>query len=701
MSAASQCASLFDAVEQSSIDDFCSILSSTKERTAFLDCIKSTQFQKPHARRLFSALIHHLEHVITDELYVPASAYDDDEDRRTSNGSSSNKRSSEVSQVAVTPDVESTQALHFLKYTAMLAQAYIVNTISRRPTKESNGKRIYDILEEVWKITECLHKSLFDLNSCGVEGISVQRTIALLCETYWNGQFADRAEIVTQLIPLLVLRTLDGNATKADVKRLWNMRKTLFLLDFEEESISYLRSLLLRTVSSPLYIKSTEGRRMISFLFQLDASLVKDLHQSIRAQIPMAKGSTLQVYGEIYFRAWKESTLSSEEPDAADDDDDDEDSSTTANVIQTAIEENVLQDLMFASIHVASPHMATSLRTILEPLHSQKKSPEVDQLLFRMYNPILWRALSAANPLVRVHASSILAKTFPLRDPTAGKIHLKVVNDKSVESLLNLLNDEDHKVRVAGCDATIRILGVYWDALSSTDIRSLLNQIVMKHANDSTSSAVRVQAVNGITLLLEADASHGVLRPLLPFLGDLIHDRVERVRLATVKLLLTLKKMKGFKYYHTVPSNHLLSRLAAEGEGVQNPTGPVASALTELLSNSYFPQGVKGSEQMRRTLTFLEENPKAARVFYTNIANQLDIRSTSKLIVMLMKTLKLGVDRDIADMNARKKKRRRNGEEEEVEEYSDGVTASNTSLMSGISQTLLNLLTSVRPSLLD
>lgn len=714
-SVATQCASLFEAVEENSnsIDPIVDLLSSTKERSNIIECIKSTKFHKNHARRLFSALGPLLQNSIDQETYVPASAFDEEERRssndsanytnRGSTGGSSNlsKRHSAVSQMIVVPDEDSTKAMNFMKYTAIVAEAYVTNIISRRATNDTSGIRVYDVMKEVWDIIDLLHESLFSLHSCGNEGVSVQRSIVLLCETYWSGHFVQRDEFITQLIPLLVLKTLDGNATKADIKRLWNMRDALGLLNFQDETIAQLRSFLLKTVSSPLYIKNVEGRKMISFLFQLDAGLAKDLHQSIKAQIPMAKRSTLEVYGDIYFRAWKESTQASQELRSHEEEseDDDGDSSQRGRSIQDTIEENVLQDLMFASVHVASPHMATSLRTILEPLYAQKKNPEVEQMLFRMYTPIIWRSLSAANPMVRVHASSILSRTFPLRDPTKGKIHLKEVNDKSVESLLNLMNDVDHKVRVGGCVATIHILGVYWDALSSKDIRALLNQVIMKHASDASSSAVRVQAVNGITQLLDAKASHGVLRPLLPLLGDLIHDRVERVRLATVRLLLKLKKMKGFKYYHTVPSNHLLSRLGAEGEGVKQPTGPVASALTELLSNSYFPQGVKGSEQMRRTLLFLEKNRKAARVFYSNIGYQLEIRSTSKLIVMLMKTLKLAMDRDVATVEASKKKRRRNdSEDEEEQEYSDGVIASNTTLMSGIAQTLLTLLGSVSPA---
>ena len=125
------------------------------------------------------------------------------------------------------------------------------------------------------------------------------------------------------------------------------------------------------------------------------------------------------------------------------------------------------------------------------------------------------------NPLVRIHASSILPEVFPLHDPLAGKIHLRAVTEKSVETLIGLLNDYDPKVRVAGCNAAVRILGMYWDALSSQDIRSLLNEIIMNHANDTSSAAVRAQAINGISLLLDAEQSHAVLRPLLPLLGNL------------------------------------------------------------------------------------------------------------------------------------------------------------------------------------
>jgi condensin-2 complex subunit G2 len=84
---------------------------------------------------------------------------------------------------------------------------------------------------------------------------------------------------------------------------------------------------------------------------------------------------------------------------------------------------------------------------------------------------------------------------------------------------------------------------------------SLHIDIVVQHASDKSSLAVRAGAVHVISLLLEAGESHAVLRALLPSIGNLINDKVERVQLATVKLLLQVKKIRGIKYYHGVPWN--------------------------------------------------------------------------------------------------------------------------------------------------
>ena len=166
-------------------------------------------------------------------------------------------------------------------------------------------------------------------------------------------------------------------------------------------------------------------------------------------------------------------------------------------------------------------------------------------------------------------------------------------------------------------------------------------EIIAKQASDMTSAPVRTTAIETITSLLSEDKTHAVLRPLLPSLGNVIHDKNEKVRLAVVRMLLFVKSLKGMKYYHVVPAKHLLARLADEGRGKNNPIGPVAQALTELLSNSFFPTGNKKTmaDVIGRTFRLLQDEPAAALVFYKNASTQLSVHSIAKLISALMKCL--------------------------------------------------------------
>ena len=53
--------------------------------------------------------------------------------------------------------------------------------------------------------------------------------------------------------------------------------------------------------------------------------------------------------------------------------------------------------------------------------------------------------------------------------------------------------------------------------------------------------------LQGIQTLLDNHLTHAVLAAQMPTLGDLFHDKIEKVRLEFVKLLLKLKHIRVFK----------------------------------------------------------------------------------------------------------------------------------------------------------
>jgi hypothetical protein len=162
----------------------------------------------------------------------------------------------------------------------------------------------------------------------------------------------------------------------------------------------------------------------------------------------------------------------------------------------------------------------------------------------------------------------------------------------------------------------------------------------MNHASDTASASVRSSALDAITLILHNPVSLPVLRPLLSKLGNLIHDRVEQVRAACVRMLLQIKKIPGIKYYHVIPVDHLTARLAAEGRA-NNPTNTVSALLTGLMINSYIPQSsTEENQQLNRTITFVKSHPEAATVFYQNVSKYLSSTEVEKLAVLLFRYVK-------------------------------------------------------------
>jgi condensin-2 complex subunit G2 len=142
--------------------------------------------------------------------------------------------------------------------------------------------------------------------------------------------------------------------------------------------------------------------------------------------------------------------------------------------------------------------------------------------------------------------------------------------------------------------------------------------LVVKHASDATSIAVRAGAVNAIAHILATPSSHAILRELLPPLGNLIHDKAEKVRLAVVKLLQRIKKVPNIKYYKVVSVHHLMARLVAEQPKKANNNSVIAG-LTELMVNSYAPENADVEQLVGRTQKFLADYPRAAPTFYSHL----------------------------------------------------------------------------------
>ncbi|GLD93520.1 hypothetical protein PINS_up002112 [Pythium insidiosum] len=251
-------------------------------------------------------------------------------------------------------------------------------------------------------------------------------------------------------------------------------------------------------------------------------------------------------------------------------------------------------------------------------------------MLYRISSPILWRGVKAANDSVRRQAAILLFDNFPLRDPQFNHEAMDRALQKQFDAFEELLEDSHPAVRIAAISGVAKVLSVYWELLPAETIRCFISKLVVDLVNDASSSAVRAAVFEGIQFILDNHNAHAILKPLLPMLAPLIHDRHERVRAEFAALLVRIKSIRNLHFYDIVPVNELLERLVIDRE-----CPLVRKQLVLLFLNSYFPQSVGGSSQVARCLSLVKKHPEAAMVFYGHVADHASVGSVCKLAALL------------------------------------------------------------------
>ncbi|NXO63515.1 CNDG2 protein, partial [Phainopepla nitens] len=270
---------------------------------------------------------------------------------------------------------------------------------------------------------------------------------------------------------------------------------------------------------------------------------------------------------------------------------------------------------------------------MLTYFHKQSKVRQgVEEMLYRLYQPILWRALKARNSEVRANAAFLFVDAFPVRDPSFTAEEMDREIQKQFEELFSLLEDPHPVVRSAGILGVTQITAKYWEMIPSTILADLLKKITGELACDITSADVRCSVFKCLPIILDNQLSHPLLEQLLPVTKHSLHDNSEKVRVAFVEMLLKVKATKAAKFWNICPMEHLLSRLEADCR-------PVSRRIVNLLLNSFFPTAQPEEVWCERCVTLIQMNPAAARKFYQYACEFTAPTNIAKLMLTIRRCL--------------------------------------------------------------
>ncbi|KAK2511302.1 Ncapg2 [Columba guinea] len=439
----------------------------------------------------------------------------------------------------------------------------------------------------------------------------LQSAIQGVCEVWWEKGLEGKEQLGKTLFIILLRKSLKKSATGADIVRLWNLHQTLLCFDYDSEESNEVKDLLLQCFMSVKHIKKEEGRRFLSFLFSWNINFIKMIHGTVKNQLQFFQRSLMEYISEVYFRACKK---------------------VSGEFLE--ILESCIQDFMHHGIHLPrSSSVHSKVREMLSYFHKQSKVRQgVEEMLYRLYQPILWRALKARNSEVRSNAAFLFVDAFPVRDPSFSAEEMENEIQKQFEILFILLEDPHPVVRSTGILGVTQITTKYWEMIPPTVLADLLTKLTGDLAYDITSADVRCAVFKCIPIILDNKLSHPLLEQLLPAVRNSLHDNSEKVRVAFVDMLLKIKATKAAKFWKICPMEHLLSRLEADSR-------PVSRRIVNLLFNSFFPFNHPEDVWCERCVNLIQMNSAAARKFYQYAYEYTAPTNIAKLMLTIRRCL--------------------------------------------------------------
>ncbi|KAG9274713.1 condensin-2 complex subunit G2 [Astyanax mexicanus] len=515
-------------------------------------------------------------------------------------------------------------------------------------------------------LLDCAH-ILNSVESClPLSEVPLQQAVHWLLECWWKRGLQGKEELGWTAFVVCLENTVTLKQSVSELNRLFSLRDVLLTVDFQSERGQYITSPLLQCFLSTNLIKREEGKRFLAFLFGWDVNFISMIHGTIKNQLPYFSKAVAADVAEIYFRAWKKAS----------------------SPFLEEIESTCIQDFMQHAllVHKNSP-VHPKVRQILTYFHKQKFRQGIDEMLHRLYRPILWKALKAANAEVRANATLLFTEAFPVHDPGMSSENVDELVQKQLDTLFALLEDPRPLVRSSAVLGACSILSRCWELLPSTVITDLLKKLLLQLANDTSSPDSRCAVFMCMSMILDNSMSHPLMEKLLPTVKTSLHDTSEKVRVAFVDMLLKIKAVRAAKFWKVCSVEHLLARLELDSPSV-------SKRIVNLLFNSFFP--VSQSEEIwcERCVTMIQMNPGAARKFYLYAYMYTAPANIVKLMLTIRKCLNACIQRtsDSADETISSNK-------ENTSVLEDVLSVKDTAVMASLLEIVVILWKSVQKSL--
>ena len=131
--------------------------------------------------------------------------------------------------------------------------------------------------------------------------------------------------------------------------------------------------------------------------------------------------------GEVYHKAWLAS----------------------GGEFKARLEQDCIQDLMYRGVLASRDKGGVSghVARVLSYFRQQERSQPTQNMMARLYEPILWRHLKVANTEVRLNACELFLNSYPVEDRDLTREERDSCLEMQHNCMIKLIRDESVQVR--------------------------------------------------------------------------------------------------------------------------------------------------------------------------------------------------------------------------------------------------------------
>ena len=394
-------------------------------------------------------------------------------------------------------------------------------------------------------------------------------------------------------------------ATNADVTRLYKARAMLTQIDWTGAECRGLIILLQACVRARIFYRTQYGPHVISAILSAHPALVSLAIKSLSWAVRTFSQPQVKNAGVALFRAWRDSKAG------------------CRILLETAI-----QKFMTSAV-LAAPGRAKRARTLLGDFHTMRSEAGVDELLCRLYQPILWRHLKVANWRIRSNSVMLLSAAFPLILPESSTMEFEAQISRQLHAFYEALSDPSDHVRVSAILAVSHLLSDCWPSIPPDFGAKFFQHLTECNAFDQNSAVSRASVAMGLEKVISLNVmAHVVVRGVIPKIKDLVYDKDAKVRSEVAKLLKTAGTLSRFDLLELFDYEELLELIAVEHahclevNEVNHPSKDTARRLSTLIVGSLFNMPV--SEMIIAAAKIAADHPAGFYAALYHYVDQLD-----------------------------------------------------------------------------